>query len=63
MLVEGEMLRNALMARKEPPKTARVPEERKVEAVTASEPESAREAAVAPIAEEPKKMSQGEFEL
>ena len=63
MLVEGEMLRNALKARKEPPKAARAPEERKVEVVAASGEESAREAAVAPIVEEPKKMSQGEFVL
>ena len=63
MLVEGEMLRNALKARKELPKTARVAEERKVEAVAAPEPEAACEAAVAPIEEVPKKMSQGEFEL
>ena len=63
MFVNDEMLRNALKARKEPSKTARAPEERKVEAVVASGEESAREAVVAPIVEEPKKMSQGEFEL
>ena len=63
MFVNDEMLRSALKAHKEPPKTARVAEERKVEAVAAPEPEAACEAAVAPIEEVPKKMSQGEFEL
>ena len=63
MFVNDEMLRNALKAHKEPPKTARVAEERKIESAVASGEESAREAAVAPIAEEPKKMSQGEFVL
>ena len=63
MFVNDEMLRNALKTHKEPPKTARVAEKPKVEAVAASGDESAREAAVAPIVEESKKMSQGEFEL
>ena len=63
MFVNDEMLRNALKARKEPPKTACAPDDRKVEAVAASGDESAREAAVAPIVEESKKMSQGEFVL
>ena len=63
MLVEGVDLLNVLKAKHEPPKTARVAEERKIEAVAASEPEAACEAAVAPTVVEPRKMSQGEFEL
>ena len=63
MFVNDEMLRNALKAHKEPPKTARVAEERKVEAVAAPEPETAREAAVAPTVEESKQMTQGELDL
>ena len=61
MFVNGEILRNALKAHKEPPKTARVAEKLKVEAVTELETEAAREAAVAPMAEEPKVMTQGEL--
>ena len=61
MFVNDEMLRNALKAHKEPPKTARVAEERKVEAVAAPESETERDAAVAPVAEEPKVMTQGEL--
>ena len=61
MLVEGEMLRNALKAHKEPPKTARVAEKPKVEAVGEPEAEAARESAVAPDAEGPKVMTQGEL--
>ena len=63
MFVNDEMLRNALKAHKEPPKTARVAEERKIEVVVASGEEGAREAAVAPIAEEPPVMAQGELGL
>ena len=59
MFVNDEMLCKALKARKVPPNTAHAAEERKAEAVTASEPESAREAAVAPVAEGPKVMTQG----
>ena len=61
MFVNDEMLRNALKARKEPPKTARVAEKPKAKAVAASEPEAAREAAVAPDAEGSKVMTQGEL--
>ena len=63
MLVEGVDLLNVLKAKHEPPKTARVAEVRKVEAAVASGEESAHEAAVAQIAEDPKVMTQGEFEL
>ena len=62
MFVNDEMLRNALKAHKEPPKTARVDEKPKVEAVIAAEAETAREAAVAPDAEGPKVMTQGELQ-
>ena len=61
MFVHDEMLRNALKARKEPPKTACVAEKPKVAAVAAPEPEVACEAAVAPVAEEPPVMTQGEL--
>ena len=63
MLVEGVDLLNVLKAKHEPPTTARVADVRKVEAVVASGEEAAREAAVAQIAEDPKVMTQGEFEL
>ena len=63
MFVNDEMLRNALKAHKEPLKTARVAEKPKVEAVAAPEEETAREAAVAPEAEEPPVMTQGELGL
>ena len=61
MFVNDEMLRNVLKARKEPPKTARVVEKPKDESAVAPEAEAAREAAVAPNAEEPKVMTQGEL--
>ena len=63
MLVEGEMLRNALKAHKEPPKTARVAEAPKAEAVAASDAEAPRKAAQAQIVEESKVLSQGELGL
>ena len=63
MFVNDEMLRNALKAHQEPPKTARVAEERKIEAVVASGEEGAREAAVSPVVAEPQVMTQGELGL
>ena len=61
MFVNDEMLRNALKAHKEPPKTARVAEKPKTEAVAASESEAAREAAVSPVVAEPQEMTQCEL--
>ena len=63
MFVNDEMLRSALKARKEPPKTVRFAEKPKAEAVAASEPEAAREAAVSPVVAEPQVMTQGELGL
>ena len=63
MFVNDEMLRNALKAHKEPPKTARVAEKPKVEAVADSEPKAVREADVAPMVEEPPVMTHGELGL
>ena len=63
MFVNDEMLRNALKAHKEPPKTARVAEAPKAGAVVEPETETACEAAVAPMREEPKVLSQGELGL
>ena len=63
MFVNDEMLRNALKAHKEPPKTARVAEKPKDEPMVAAEPEAAREAADAPMVEDPPVMTQGEFGL
>ena len=48
MFVNDEMLRNALKARKEPPKTACVAEESKTEQMAVQERETAPEAAVGP---------------
>ena len=61
MFVNDEMLRNALKAHKEPPKTARVAEKPKAEAVGEPVAEAARESADAPDAAEPPVMTQGEL--
>ena len=61
MFVNDEMLRNALKAHKEPPKTASVAEKPKDEPSVVSEAETAREAAVAPMGEDQKVMTQGEL--
>ena len=63
MYVNDEMLRNALKAHKEPPKTARVAEKPKAKSVAASGEEGAREAAVSPVVAEPQVMTQGELGL
>ena len=61
MLVEGEMLRNALKAHKEPPKPARVAEMAKAEPVVVQEPEAASEAVVESVVEAEAKLCQGEL--
>ena len=61
MFVNDEMLRNALKAHKEPPKTARVAEDPKAEQMAVLEPEAASEAVVEPVVEAEAKLCQGEL--